>query len=71
MRWVFQSGQAGQGSLRTAPVSRQNVTAVSCQAMGQGHSEHMPAAVKGGIPEGWDGKAGERIVAVIESFLGA
>jgi UDP-N-acetylglucosamine 2-epimerase (non-hydrolysing) len=26
---------------------------------------------KGGIPEGWDGKAGERIVAVIESFLGA
>lgn len=26
---------------------------------------------KGGIPEGWDGKAGERIVAVLEKFLGA
>ncbi|HKP97792.1 MAG TPA: UDP-N-acetylglucosamine 2-epimerase (non-hydrolyzing) [Fibrobacteria bacterium] len=24
---------------------------------------------KGGIPEGWDGKAGERIVAVLEDFL--
>lgn len=26
---------------------------------------------KGGIPEGWDGRAGERIVAVTEAFLGA
>lgn len=26
---------------------------------------------KGGIPEGWDGKASERIVAIIEEFLGA
>jgi UDP-N-acetylglucosamine 2-epimerase (non-hydrolysing) len=26
---------------------------------------------KGGIPEGWDGKAGERIVAVLEQYLGA
>ncbi|MDQ3000603.1 MAG: UDP-N-acetylglucosamine 2-epimerase (non-hydrolyzing) [Fibrobacterota bacterium] len=26
---------------------------------------------KGGIPEGWDGKAGERIVAVLEAYLKA
>jgi UDP-N-acetylglucosamine 2-epimerase (non-hydrolysing) len=26
---------------------------------------------KGGIPEGWDGKAGERIVAVLEAYLNA
>jgi UDP-N-acetylglucosamine 2-epimerase (non-hydrolysing) len=26
---------------------------------------------KGGIPEGWDGRAGERIVAVLEAYLGA
>ena len=26
---------------------------------------------KGGIPEGWDGKAGERIVAVLETYLKA
>jgi UDP-N-acetylglucosamine 2-epimerase (non-hydrolysing) len=26
---------------------------------------------KGGLPEGWDGKASERIVAAMAAFLGA
>jgi hypothetical protein len=42
------TGQAGQGSLRVAPVTMQIVTATSCQLMGHGHSEHMSGAVKDG-----------------------
>lgn len=43
--FAFQTGQDWHGSLRTAPVSRQKVTPVLCQAMGQWHSEHTSAAV--------------------------
>jgi len=46
--FAFQTGQDRQGSARMAPVSRQNVTPVACQATGQGHSEHISAAVSGG-----------------------